>query len=165
MNIFITSPDPTVCAQALDNRRLVKMVLETAQLLSTACHMMLVPDDRLYRKTHWNHPCSIFARKSFANFKWLVEHGLALSQEFERRFGKIHASEETIILCYRVMQGAVAGGVGLTPGWPTAFSLSFNCSGFNTGDVFEDYRMCMKRKWDTDSTPPKWSRRGAPSWR
>jgi hypothetical protein len=80
-------------------------------------------------------------------------------------FGKVHASEEIIILSYRVMQDGVANGIGLTPGWPSPFVLSFNCSGFDTGDVFEDYRLCMKRKWETDSMPPKWSRRGAPSWR
>jgi Pyrimidine dimer DNA glycosylase len=165
MNIFITDPCPTLSAIALDNRRLVKMVLETAQLLSTACRMMLVDDDRLYRKTHFNHPCAVFARKSSSNFKWLVEHGLALSQEFEHRFGKVHASEEIIILSYRVMQDAVANGIGLMPGWPSPFVLSFNCSGFDTGDVFEDYRLCMRRKWETDSMPPKWSRRKPPEWR
>lgn len=168
MNIFITNPDPTLSAIALDNRRLVKMVLETAQLLSTTCHMLQLHDSGLYRKTHWNHPCAVFARKSLPNFKWLVEHGLALAQEFEHRFSKVHASEENILLCYRVVMDAVADNRGLTAGWQETCNeliFSFNCSGFDTGDLFEDYRLCMRRKWDTDSMPPKWSCRGAPSWR
>lgn len=165
MNIFLTDPDPTVCAQALDNSRVVKMVLETAQLLSAACLMLKIEPDGLYRLTHMNHPCGVFARKSLANFKWLVEHGFALSQEFEHRFGNVHASEAIITSAYHQMMDAVASGRGLTPGWRTDLVLSFNCSGFDTGDVFEDYRLCMRRKWQTDKMPPKWSRRGSPAWR
>lgn len=164
MNIFLTDPDPTVCAVALDNRRLVKMVLETAQLLSSACIMLKIDTQGVYKNTHYNHPCAVFARKSFPNFKWLVEHGLALSQEFERRFCKVHASEEIIMLCYRSMCDAVEGK-GLTSGWDGPLDFSFNCSGFNTGDLFEDYRLCMRRKWDTDTVQPTWYCRGAPSWR
>jgi hypothetical protein len=165
MNIFLTDPDPTACAQALDNSRVVKMVLETAQLLSAACEMLQIEPVGLYRVTHMNHPCGVFARQSLGNFKWLVEHGLALSAEFEFRFRKVHASEAIIKSAYQQMMEAHYEGDGLTNGWRTDLVFSFNCSGFNTGDVFEDYRECMRRKWATDKIRLKWSHRGQPAWR
>ena len=168
MNIFLTDPCPTACAQALDDKRLGKMVLETAQLLSTVCHMLQIPADHLYKRTHWNHPCSLFARKSLPNFKWLTEHGLALGKEFEYRFGHVHASEDMLVLAYKTLLSGVENGVGLTPGWQEACNslvFSFNCSGFDTGCVFNDYRLCMLRKWENDKPPAKWSRRKQPKWR
>lgn len=173
MNIFLTSPDPTQCAQSLDNTRVVKMCLETAQLLSTACRMLKVADDDrleavgVYRRTHWHHPCALFARKSFPNFKWLVEHGLALAAEFQHRFRSRHASEAVILRAYDEMRDAVHHSRGLTADWEKScntLTFSFNCSGFNTGDIHTDYQLCMTKKWKNDVRTPAWTKRGKPSW-
>jgi len=59
MNIFVTSNCPKLSAQALDNKRVVKMVLETAQLLSTAIFInSTITYDNLYKPTHVKHPCT-----------------------------------------------------------------------------------------------------------
>ena len=61
MNIFVTSNCPKLSAQALDNKRVVKMVLETAQLLSTAIFInSTITYDNLYKPTHVKHPCTIW---------------------------------------------------------------------------------------------------------
>ena len=86
------------------------MILETAQLLSTA-HRLLdgtesidtssgrkkrvytLPDDRdavLYSATHANHPSAMWARQSVENYNWLVDHLFALSDEYTYRYGKTH---------------------------------------------------------------------------
>jgi hypothetical protein len=167
MNIFLSESCPISSAQALDDRRLVKMVLETAQLLSAAARMMGVENEALYKITHANHPCGKFARQSFANFSFLYIHGWALAREYHNRYGKTHASEA-------VIQAAWDGVLNLLDPKPRPyrltkffegpFELSFNCSGFNSGDLYEDYKNCLRAKWDAD-TNPTWTKRGQPEWR
>ena len=62
MNIFVTSNCPILSAQALDNKRVVKMVLETAQVLSTAIFINSgITYDGIYKPTHLKHSCTIWA--------------------------------------------------------------------------------------------------------
>ena len=92
MNIFVLSLDPILAAEDLCDKHIVKMCLETAQLLSTAARMCGAETDDLYKSTHVNHPCSIWARSSRVNYRWLLLHGDAIGHEFARRYGKIHKS-------------------------------------------------------------------------
>lgn len=95
MNIFFLSEDPVLAAQFQCDKHVVKMVLETAQLLSTT-HMVLETEHFphfLYRKTHMNHPCAIWARSSVANYKWLAAHGIGLANEYTFRYNKFHKSQ------------------------------------------------------------------------
>lgn len=95
MNIFFLSEDPVLAAQFQCDKHVVKMVLETAQLLSTT-HRVLETEglpDFLYKKTHANHPCAIWTRSSLANYKWLATHGIALTEEYTYRYNKRHKSE------------------------------------------------------------------------
>lgn len=115
MNIFYIHTDPVIAAQAMTDKHVVKMILESAQLLSTA-HRYLDgqeyiqlsksgarlrkwnhPDPHLdatlYKSTHLNHPSGIWVRQSKQNYMWLFRHFLALSEEYYQRYGKRHASE------------------------------------------------------------------------
>ena len=74
--LFLTSKNPEVAASHLDNLRLNKMILETAQLLSSACRRLYRENENLYKDTHLNHPCAIWARKSEENYKWLLSYFL-----------------------------------------------------------------------------------------
>lgn len=162
MNIFLTDYDPKLSAIALDNKRLNKMVLETAQLLSTACHVLLLDTDLdgIYKETHTNHPCAKFARHSYANFTWLTEHGYHLAQEFKHRFSYEHASLEAIRLCYSFI---VRGPCNDPSFYRNDLDFNFNCSGYDTGDLTEDYKLCMSDKWVNDENP-RWTNRGKPLW-
>ena len=98
MNIFVLDNDIETCAQSMFDSHVSKMVLETAQLLSAAVRELFpeqVPDNA-YRVTHVNHPCTVWARKTVANFMWLRELGLAIAAEYTYRYGKVHASEAVI---------------------------------------------------------------------
>jgi hypothetical protein len=94
MNIFFLSLDPTEAARLHCDKHVVKMILETAQLLYTA-HWMYestLPDGA-YRKTHPNHPSARWVRESLANYVWLCRLGLALCEEYTYRYGKTHKTQ------------------------------------------------------------------------
>jgi hypothetical protein len=92
VNIFVVHPDPREAARQLCDRHVVKMTLETAQILSAASHH----PDPPYRPTHTSHPCVFWAGENRSNFLWLVEHGLGLADEYTHRYGKVHASASVI---------------------------------------------------------------------
>lgn len=98
MNIFILDEDPEQAARWLCDQHIVKMPIETAQLLSTAHH---ITNSELichltYKPTHINHPASVWVRSSLDNYRWLVRHGMELCNEYTRRYNKTHASQVVI---------------------------------------------------------------------
>ena len=91
MNIFILDRNPVLAAQYQCNKHVVKMVLESAQILcSVRWHYGLTAP---YKETHKNHPCVLWAKKSKQNYLWLVEHFRALLDEYTFRYEKRHACE------------------------------------------------------------------------
>ncbi|MGC9356838.1 MAG: pyrimidine dimer DNA glycosylase/endonuclease V [Anaerolineae bacterium] len=100
MNIFVVSTDPVVAAQMLCDEHVVKMPLESAQMLSTAFEPGMAP----YRRTHYNHPCAVWTRTSEANYRWLLAHAQALSEEYTFRYGKKHKSGEVVAWCANHIQ-------------------------------------------------------------
>lgn len=94
MNIFFLSVSPQKCARLHNDKHVVKMILEYAQLLSTA-HRVLDGDDYadevgLYRKTHVNHPSAIWTREDGENYSHLLLMFQALLFEYQHRYHKIH---------------------------------------------------------------------------
>lgn len=88
MNIFVLDLDHTLCAQYHVDKHVVKMILETTQLLNTAISFLSPQHPIPYRPTHCNHPATIWTRASRANFDWLQKLGLALFEEYQFRYGK-----------------------------------------------------------------------------
>ena len=100
MNIFYFDECPIKSARAQPDKMLVKMPLETAQMLCTA-HRELdgneyADEQGLYKRAYWNHPCTIWARESSANYFWLYKHFPALGREYTFRYGKIHKSVDKL---------------------------------------------------------------------
>jgi hypothetical protein len=92
MNIFYLDRDPLVCAQMHCDKHVVKMIVETAQLLSTAAREYGCTAESLYKSTHKNHPSAVWARQAVENYNWLVDHLFALGTEYTYRYGKQHAT-------------------------------------------------------------------------
>lgn len=97
MNIFAVHSNPIISAQQLPDKLMSKMILESAQMLSTA-HRILDGDDNanalgMYKCTHTYHPCSVWVRECEANYTWLWIHFDALCQEYSRRYGRTHLTE------------------------------------------------------------------------
>ena len=98
MNIFFLDFNPRRAANYHCDKHVVKMILETAQLLYCA-HWMTNPSllpETAYRKTHPNHPCAIWVRESLPNYTWLCELGVALCEEYTFRYSKTHKTEHHI---------------------------------------------------------------------
>jgi hypothetical protein len=76
MNIFYLDKSPYTCARYHCDKHVVKMILETAQLLCGA--HWATGGTAQYKPTHLNHPCAIWVRKSLSNYKWLCELGFNL---------------------------------------------------------------------------------------
>ena len=95
MNIFYLHSDPREAAKLQYNKHVVKMILESAQMLCTAHHCY---GDRYqrenvpYKQAHLNHPSTIWARRSKATYMWLFKHMMALGYEYWLRYGKQHLS-------------------------------------------------------------------------
>ena len=113
MNIFYLDTDPKTCATYHVDKHVVKMIVEYAQLLSTAHRVIdgrvttvktasnrsrkiwITDDDRntqLYKSTHVNHPSAIWVRQSLANYTWLFSLWSNLLEEYTFRYNKVHAS-------------------------------------------------------------------------
>jgi hypothetical protein len=119
MNIFFVDKNPSVAAQALVDKHVVKMILESCQLLSTAhrvldghkltiiksdsprkSHIWTLNDERndvLYAATHINHPSSIWVRQSNLHYTWLYWHLVELCNEYTYRYKKKHKCEKLLI--------------------------------------------------------------------
>ncbi len=100
MNIFYLSNDPNKAAEYQYNKHVVKMILETAQLLCTAHHELESDIPVPYKVTHKNHPSAVWVRSSAEAYMWAYEHMLALGREYTRRYGKQHL---TLTKCREVL--------------------------------------------------------------
>ncbi len=89
MNIFYLDSNPVKAAQIQYNKHVVKMILESAQMLCTA-HRYYGNEDVPYKTAHLNHPSTIWCRANSRQYNWLYKHMLALGDEYTRRYGKTH---------------------------------------------------------------------------
>lgn len=160
MNIFVLSYDPVEAAMMQCDKHVVKMILESAQLLSTAHHEFDSPyKDKCYRPTHKNHPCAKWVRESLSNYSWLYHHMLALGDEYTERYGKIHKT---------IRERAPVLGIP-PPGIPTVGPTQFPLCMPDEYKIYDDvgdpdvvgsyraYYMGEKRSFATWKTsPPDW---------
>ena len=86
MNIFVLDLDPYIAAKYQADQHVVKMVLESTQLLCSVYEPGTAP----YKRTHYNHPCAKWVRASSANWYWLMCHAYGLSAEYTFRYKKVH---------------------------------------------------------------------------
>ena len=90
MNLFYLHHDPVEAARLQCDRHVVKMILETAQMLSTA-HLELDGIQVAYKATHKNHPSTVWVRSSAEAYQWAFVHMMALGDEYTKRYGnKVH---------------------------------------------------------------------------
>ena len=179
MNIFYLDNDPTLCAQQHVDKHCVKMILEYAQLLSTAHRFLdgtlvdgysktgrkqkryVLSDSRdsiLYSATHINHPSAVWARKNVTNYKWLSKLLIELCKEYTHRYGKIHKVERDGLASYLVSTHPVNidGSIYFTeptPAMPEDYKV--------TGDSIQSYKnyyLGDKQRMFS------WKNRPTPSW-
>ena len=177
MNIFHLDKDPIAAAQMMCDKHVVKMIVEYAQLMSTA-HRVLdgelyldktkngrnikrwrvggaAQERLLYKASHVNHPSNIWVRENNNNYRWLYKHFRALCKEYTHRYGKVHMTEEKL-----------KGQLWFSPrninqvGKMTEFAQAMpdDCK---MRDAVEAYRKYyIKEK----SYMAKWTNRAVPNW-
>ena len=94
MNIFVLDLDPILAARMACDKHVVKMVLESSQLLCSPYE-----NTAPYKRSHYNHPASKWTRESKQNYEWLIKYAEELSREYSYRYGKIHKSSSVISWC------------------------------------------------------------------
>ena len=99
MNIFFLSLNPRRCAAQHCDKHVVKMIIEYAQLLSTAHHVIDGDAARsdIYRVTHKNHPSAVWVRQSAEHYGYVKDLLVELCSEYTRRYGKVHKTERTVL--------------------------------------------------------------------
>lgn len=176
MNIFYIHRNPTVAAQMMVNSHVVKMIMESAQILSTA-HRLLdgemylaktksgrnvkrwrlsdqVMEAGLCAATHINHPSVVWCRQSATHYCWLYNHFLGLLDEYTYRYDKVHAYASKIDLLKQLPLNI--GSAAFTDP-PPAMDKTFIIS----EDAVENYRnyyIAGKEHLH------KWKKRDVPDW-
>jgi len=153
MNIFYLSTDPILAAQYQCNKHVVKMILETAQLLSSAHHILDGQNDSLYKLTHKNHPCAIWTRSNKSNYHWLYLHFVALLEEYSFRYNKIHATSRLLELLSNAPKNILEGEFYDPPKCMQEEYKLENCV-----DSYRNYYMKAKKDF------AKWIKREVPTW-
>lgn len=179
MNIFILDKDPITSAQLQCDKHVVKMIVESAQMLSTA-HRMLdgtmerrpsksgkmmvkywkLDDERenvLYKAVHTGHPCTVWTMESNNNYNWHYVHFVALCDEYKYRYGKTHATDTLL----RDALKTPPRNIPIT--YKTPFKLAMQS---NPECMFDDpvksYRAFYQTKQDRFKMV--WTKREVPSW-
>lgn len=152
MNIFVLDRNITTCAQYHADRHVVKMILESAQMLCTVLFENGVTAP--YRPTHRRHPCTLWAGGSLSNWVWLRDLALALNREYRYRYDRErdHRSAE------------VAAGLPLPPIEDlglTEFVQAMPERYRVPGDAVRAYRSFYVHE---KARLARWTRRGAPPW-
>lgn len=96
MNIFVLDRDIESCAYYHCDQHVVKMILESVQLLCTALNEYGFSTP--YKSTHVHHPCVHWVKDSYSNFLWLVELAEALNREYRFRFAKTNDHKSMAVL-------------------------------------------------------------------
>ena len=152
MNIFVLDTDPRKCSIYHNDKHVVKMILETAQLLS-GVHWV-EGGTAPYKLSHKNHPCAIWVRECIENYVWLCDLGIELSKEYSYRYGKRHKSQDIIEWCLLNIPKIRSNGV------MTQFALAMpdECKIGTAVESYREYYKTEKRSLGV------WKNRDIPKW-
>ena len=157
MNVFACHVDPAVSATWLADQHVIKMVTETAQILSTALAVGGRQVAGLYKPTHVHHPCVLAASVDSAYFGWTALHGLALGAEYTTRFGKVHGALGVIQVA---LDAAGLDSAGVYQ--PSTFPLAMPdvCKRLNPHDAYREYLRTKYAEWRERGgrIAPRWQR-------
>ena len=176
MNIFYLDSNPIKSAELHCDKHVVKMIIEYAQLMSTA-HRVLDGDlyeDRtannhrikrwrlsdsnmenvVYKASHINHPSAIWTRASDSNYQFVYDMFVALCNEYTHRYGRVHLTEEKLKDLLQHLPNNIASADFVEP--PQAMPDDVKTS--NAVDAYQNYYRVYKKDF------AKWTDRQIPSF-
>ena len=107
MNLFFLHRDAQTAAELQADVHVIKMLLEALQMLCCALHHCATPTIwpfPLYKVTHKSHPSTLWTRYCSAHFKWVLNHGTSLCEEYQKRYTKEHACHKYYRLINQMME-------------------------------------------------------------
>ena len=156
MNIFFLDKDPYRAALALCDKHVPKMLLESAQMLSTAIQRHEENVDNLYRSAYQKHPMTIWVGDSRPNFKWALENAVYINHQYEQRFNKNHKSWDVIETIYNFdLDKHIPEGNFVAP--PQCMPDEYKHKDYVT--AYRKYYQGAKAyfaKWQKGVFPPEW---------
>ena len=177
MNIFAVHGDPVVSACSLCDKHIPKMIVETAQLLCTAKRLLdgtltagksatgrnvkrwQLSDPELeaviYQAGYVDHPSAIWCRSTDANYWWLQIHGLAMCQEYTRRYGKVHKTQAVMEVLGRGKPDNIR--IGTLEQFAVAMPDEFKLP--DSVEAYRNYYIKAKSRfayWKDQHTVPYW---------
>lgn len=172
MNIFVVNINPFESAKQLCDSHVVKMILESCQLLSTHDRLNGLEENR-YKSTHINHPC----RKCLSNknnYIWLQYHLYGLLKEYSYRYGKIHKCQELYEKYWKRMDDEALYSKKLdfienyselidATTFPQCVKDEFKNKSFDILEVIKSYRRYYKSKKDNLKNF-YYTKRSLPNW-
>ena len=179
MNVFVLDNDPIIAAQMHCDKHTPKMIVESAQMLSTAHRMLdgseerrpsnsgktmsrywVLPDhreDTYYKAVHMHHPCTVWTMATIENYRWHWKLFDALCKEYTFRYGKLHKSDD--LLRKDLFYGPANIPDGPPTKWPLAMKSNPECM---FDDVVKSYRAFYKTKQERFKMV--WTKREKPVW-
>ncbi len=153
MQVFVLDKSPKKAAKMLCNKHLVKMILESAQILSSVHWLQeTVYKEKVYLPTHLKHPCVVWANDSKGNYVWLYKHLLALLKEYHYRYMKDHKTEQILIYLKNVPKSLKSKKKYFVLAMPETYKQK------NIVQAYRNYYLCEKKhlfSWKKRK-PPKW---------
>ena len=170
MNIFACHESPFQAALALPDKHVVKMPLESSQMLAVALgkHGLDIgrirkADGTYYAETAFrNHPCTVWVRESMANLAWTIVHAQALLYEYLHRYNKFHGCSTAIgdaSNLFNQTGNGLACYLNHTPFARAMPDYLKNDSSIDTVTAYRRYLVAHKpwATWDRDpSRKPAW---------
>jgi len=95
MNIFYLDRNTEIAAKYHCDKHVVKMILETAQILTSVQHRY-GNTNTTYRPTHVKHPSTVWAGDNDHHYIWLWKLGMELCKEYTKRYGKTHKTQSIL---------------------------------------------------------------------
>lgn len=165
MNVFFTNECPIQAANEHCYVHQVKMIVEYAQLLSTAHHVVDGDNaiDGIYKQTNTNHPSAVWVRKSADHYEWLWECATQLCELYKQRTGKTHATQDKLWLLQSAPAGLDYNGFTKPP---VAAPDEFKAIAV-FGDVCKAYQKYLVSKfaeWQSREKPMKVEFDNVPAW-
>lgn len=162
MNIFVLDRNPMDAARMMCDKHIPKMCVESLQMMGSALRRHGVTDDQMplseagkpIKGGYRNHPCTMWAGDSRANFAWLGMHGLELCSEYTLRFGKVHKCEHKIKQMYKMAHFIPNGALT-----PFAQAMPDQYKRIDAVRAYRDYYRCEKSffaKWEKGRAAPQW---------
>lgn len=149
---------PQTAAQMHCDKHVVKMILETAQMLSTVYHWHGIEYEHLYKKAFEHHPCTKWVNAGAENFYYLVSLFFSLCEEYTFRYNKTHLTEQKLGKFFDISGGKMYSK--LPPGSTTPALAMPDC--YKSKNPIESYReyyigaKSYMARWDKGRPAPEW---------